>query len=1051
MDNKALKKDTVLKNVGGASTNSLSNILQDKENDYEMDTIVPSQYFTPGNLPLEVSENSSDLFVLSLNAQSIQAKFGSFSIMLEILNEQDVRPDVILIQETWFKNDDYLSNVQIEGYNCINQGYKVSRHGGLLTYVKTKFSTKKLDICSESQIWEGLFVEISTDDDMKLKYIVGNIYKPPRDNNNYQNIQKFLEEFEPVLNYLNNSKAEYLIGGDWNINLLKINERPEFSDFLDFMFSKGMCPKLTYPTRFATRSASLIDNVWCKIGKNNLDTISGILYTGVSDHFPYFVCLKNISKQKKSTPKYAKCKINKPKAIDNFLEELHKQNIYNTLNKNLEVDPNQNYNRFIEHITVVKEKHLPYRFVKFNKHRHKGNKWITYGLIKSINSRDQKLLRLRQLEEGTSEYQALKQNISCFNNILKKQIREAKKLYYHETFEKYKNDMKNTWKTISDILCKSSKSSNAIKEIKVQNKIISDSSDICNSFNEFFINIGPNLASNIKPSKDVHYKSYLKKVISSSFHFDLVNEEDVMKTVKSLKSKNSAGFDGISTNLLKILIPAVIKPLTLIINQSLATGIFPDKLKTAKVVPLFKKDDCLIMDNYRPVSLLTSISKVFEKIAHNQISSYLKENKLLYKSQYGFRDEHSTELASLELIDRVMTSFENKHTPLAIYMDLSKAFDTLDHKILLYKLQHYGVKGTELNWFKSYLSDRKQFVEIEGVKSNQQTITTGVPQGSVLGPLLFLIYMNDINEASSALNAILFADDSTFMSSINTVFPIQKIDKQFENNMNIELEKIYNWLAVNKLSLNARKTKFMIFHTRGTKINYIPNICINGISIEKVQNFNFLGLTINENMSWKSHVDKIANKLSKYSGILGRLKYFLPENILKTIYCSIIQSNLNYSLLAWGYDCNRLVKLQKKIIRIITLSKYNAHTEPLFKKLDLLTVKDMLKHNTLKFYYRLKKQEVPDYFMSYKILTQEEIHGRNTRYKRLIPKNMTRTQTQQNCLRNFLPSIMNETSSDILDKIDTHSFKGYSNYAKRTYIDKYSTECHVEHCYICEN
>ena len=194
------------------------------------------------------------------------------------------------------------------------------------------------------------------------------------------------------------------------------------------------------------------------------------------------------------------------------------------------------------------------------------------------------------------------------------------------------------------------------------------------------MSIGPNLATVIRPSGNVHYKSFLKKVITSSFHFDLVNDADVMKIVKTLKNKESAGYDGISTKLLKILIPTIIKPLTLILNQSLATGIFPNNLKTAKVVPLFKKDDQLIMDNYRPVSLLTSISKIFEKVAHNQLSTYFKTNKLFYKGQYGFRDEHSTELASIELIDRVMTAFEHKHTPVAIYMYLSKAFDTLESR-----------------------------------------------------------------------------------------------------------------------------------------------------------------------------------------------------------------------------------------------------------------------------------------------------------------------------------------------------------------------------------
>ena len=241
----------------------------------------------------------------------------------------------------------------------------------------------------------------------------------------------------------------------------------------------------------------------------------------------------------------------------------------------------------------------------------------------------------------------------------------------------------------------------------------------------------------------------------------------------------------------------------------------------------------------------------------------------------------------------------------------------------------------------------------------------------------------------------------------------------------------------------------MIFHTQGTRFNYIPNIVINSTIIERVQNFNFLGLTINENLSWKAHVDKIANKISKYSGILSRLKHFLPPYILKTIYCSIVQSNLNYSLLAWGYDCNRLIILQKKIIRVITSSKYNAHTEPLFKKLNLLKLKDMMKHNTLKFYYKLKKNKVPSYFESYQTTTQREIHGRDTRYNQLIATNVTRTVLQEKCLRNYLSGVINSTSSSILDKITTHSYQGFANYAKLKFIENYSSACYVQNCYNC--
>ena len=241
----------------------------------------------------------------------------------------------------------------------------------------------------------------------------------------------------------------------------------------------------------------------------------------------------------------------------------------------------------------------------------------------------------------------------------------------------------------------------------------------------------------------------------------------------------------------------------------------------------------------------------------------------------------------------------------------------------------------------------------------------------------------------------------------------------------------------------------MLFHTQGTTFNYIPKKYINGTEIEQVKDFNFLGLTINEKLSWKPHVGKIANKISKYSGVLCRLKHFLPVHILRMIYCSIIQSNLIFSLLAWGYDCVRLIRLQKKIMHIICSSNYNAHTEPLFKTLKLLKLTDIMKLNTLKFYYKRKAKKVPAYFENYTILSQEDIHDRDTRFNHRINRNVTRIVTQQKCLRNHLPVILKSTPSNILSKISTHSYNGFSNYTKDRYIENYSMVCHIQNCWVC--
>ena len=301
MDNTPLTEN-ILRNIGGNEINSLLNILQETENDFEIDTIGSSPYYSLDNLPPDIKSNDTNLLTLSLNAQSILSKFGSFEVMLRSLNERNIWPDVLLLQESWLKNNDFIHMIQIEGYTCINQGFKCSSHGGLITYIKSKYTTKVIDICPDSRIWEGLFVEISIENEKNSKTIIGNIYKPPRDNNNNENIQNFISEFEPVLNHLNNSKIRYIIGGDWNINLLKINERLAFADFLDLMFSNSLCPKITLPTRFSQHSASLIDNMYCKIDDSTINSTSGIIFTGVSDHLPYFVCLKNIIKQKRLLP-----------------------------------------------------------------------------------------------------------------------------------------------------------------------------------------------------------------------------------------------------------------------------------------------------------------------------------------------------------------------------------------------------------------------------------------------------------------------------------------------------------------------------------------------------------------------------------------------------------------------------------------------------------------------------------------------------------------------------------------------------------------------------
>ena len=290
----------------------------------------------------------------------------------------------------------------------------------------------------------------------------------------------------------------------------------------------------------------------------------------------------------------------------------------------------------------------------------------------------------------------------------------------------------------------------------------------------------------------------------------------------------------------------------------------------------------------------------------------------------------------MELTDKILKDIDDKDISLAVLMDLSKAFDTLDHDILTKKMAHYGIHGTALQWFTSYLTDRSQYVEIEGVSSNILPLYTGVPQGFHFGTAIISYIYERHTKLYKQFNFILHADDTTLSYTIQ-IPSLSPID------LNEELTQVYDWLAVNKLSLNVRKTKYAIFLAMNKRIqDAVPNLEINGIPLERVQTFNFLSLLLNENMSWKLHIDLLANRLAKCAGVLNEFKRVLPIHILRTLYFSMVQFRMMYCILTWGFDYYRIEKLQKEFLRIISSSKYNAHSEPLFKVLDILNIEYVL-------------------------------------------------------------------------------------------------------------
>ena len=443
------------------------------------------------------------------------------------------------------------------------------------------------------------------------------------------------------------------------------------------------------PTRFSHRNASLIDQLFCKMSSPDTRNanVSGILINNLSDHLPYFSSL-DICSPSKQTPKFILCHNNSPECIRQFYAYVLSEMSTLSFDTDTKANPTSNYEKLHFVLVSAREKILKPKLVRFNKYKHKLNPWMTIGILKSIKYRDKLYKKLKLMDNSSVAYSNCNTNLRTYKGILQKCIRAAKIDYYRNKFENDRNNIRKTWKTINEIMNRNKKSSVFPSHFIINGNKISDKEFIANNFNSFFANVGPNLSNTIRTNSTKSVKSYLKIAINSTFSFNMITSTDVIKLINELKPKHSAGHDNISTNLLKHIAPLIIGPLTVIINQSLCTGIFPAKLKIARVIPLYKKDDCHILDNYRPISLLTSISKVFEKVVFKQVYHYFTEKKLFYCHQYGFRTLHSTELAAMEMTDRVLQDLDNGKLPISVFLDLSKAFDTLDHCILLEKLWH---------------------------------------------------------------------------------------------------------------------------------------------------------------------------------------------------------------------------------------------------------------------------------------------------------------------------------------------------------------------------
>ena len=409
--------------------------------------------------------------------------------------------------------------------------------------------------------------------------------------------------------------------------------------------------------------------------------------------------------------------------------------------------------------------------------------------------------------------------------------------------------------------------------------------------------------------------------------------------------------------------------------------------------------------------------------------NFVKSKKILHQGQYGFQERLSTSLALMELTEEITTSMDQSKHTLGVFIDLKKAFDTIDHKILVGKLMNYGIRGIAIKWIASYLNNRSQFVSINNVESEKQTIVCGVPQGSVLGPSLFILYVNDMGDASSVLKSILFADDTNLFYTGRNITEMCNIVTK-------ELEHLNQWFMVNKLSLNVEKTNFMIFsngHITGDH-----RVIINGNIIGRVYTTKFLGVHIDAKLTWDEHIRRVKTTISKNISVMFKLKYVLNNKSMYSLYCSLILPYLNYCNIIWGNNyvakIDTLIKLQKRALRIVANVEYLGHTKPIFIQYNTLRLDDLIKLNSMCLMFKVINNMLPDNLSKY-FVRVNMTHDYQTRQCNNMQIQFCRTTKRSYAISVLGPKIWNQ----LPDKLRSiNQFYNFKVHYKRFLLKLYS-------------
>ena len=776
------------------------------------------QYYTLNDY-ISLPNDVQNFCVLNYNIRSFNANSTTFESFIDFFN---IKHDCIVLTETW-NTESNIDFCKIEGYSSSHTYRQNSRGGEVSIFCSDHLSISKCETLSRTdETIESCAVQLVS---RGIRMIIIGIYRPPSGN-----IMDFITALEFLLININLDTNFVILAGDLNINLTNVNCE-NFLLLSSTLSSMHFLPLITKPTRFSPgdfdSTPTTLDHIWVN---SSFQSKSGIIYYDVTDHMPCFYHCKlptdihSTDKIKIQTRPFTE------QNLQNFIYELTMINWDNLLDYN---DIDLSLNAFMHHLNQIYVRNFPMK-TKFLSYKRMNNPWITPNVKHLINKKSEHFNLYRR---GL----ITKQTNNQFKNKLNKDIKNAKSSYFLDKLEQHKNDSKRSWNILRQLSGRV-KSREEIIQLLNGDDVLTDKKDIANKFSDFFASIALDLDNNLPISQVSPYTNIENN--PRTFFIYPVTATELENIVSNLKITKTE-LNQMPVKLFKAISNYISEPLKNLINLSFSSGNFPKSLKLARITPIFKKGDKNNSSNYRPITSLPFISKIYERCMTNRLISFINKYSLFSNSQYGFRNNLSTQDALLDLTETIYNSLNNKKYQISIMIDLKKAFDSVNNNILLKKLELYGIRGMGLSWIQSYLADRVSYVALGKVKSNLHTTNIGIPQGSIIGPILFLIYINDLPKTSNKFHTTLFADDTTFSLS----------DDNYDTmvtTLNSELTKVENWTNANRLTINVTKTEMLFFSNRPI-ININNNqIILDNQFLNYTNSCTFLGVILDDKLKSNS-------------------------------------------------------------------------------------------------------------------------------------------------------------------------------------------------------